>query len=94
MKVYCFACQEEIDRMDRCPICESVGEVGFEESREWHFLARLFAGRAYSGDRETVSLPMWFEKNPDQLAAWMGFKAKLTSANTSITRKCQNIDNL
>ena len=75
-KICCYGCNEEIDDLSRCPLCQTVGDIGFEETREWHWLCRLWAySKGWVGD--TVSIPFWFEKNPERLPEWRGFKAKL-----------------
>lgn len=76
MKIYCYGCKMELDVLDRCPKCETRGDIGFEESRDWHWLCRLWANKqGWVGD--TISIPLWFERNPEQLPQWQAFKTKL-----------------
>lgn len=75
--VYCYGCKEEINRLDKCPKCETRGDIGFEQSREWHWLSRLWANsKGWGGD--PVSLPLWFEnEGPERLEEWRSFKTRL-----------------
>jgi hypothetical protein len=80
MKVYCYGCKtsEETDFLHRCLKCGTM-DIGVEEDRGWHSLCRLFAqSKGWQGDRGTISLPLWFQKEPEQLPQWLAFKTKLT----------------
>ncbi len=77
LEIFCYGCKEVINRLDRCPTCGTIGDVGFEKDREWHWVCRLWASsKGWGGD--PVSLPMWFQNEPpERLEAWKEFKARL-----------------
>jgi len=85
MKVYCYGCgtSEDTDFLVRCPKCETM-DIGIEPDRGWHALCRLFAqSKGWEGSGGTVSIPLWFEKEPpERLEEWKAFKAKLTDVES------------
>jgi hypothetical protein len=81
MKVFCYDCgtSEETDWLVRCPKCESKGSIGIEETKDWDGICRLWAiSKRWQRDNDELSLPWWFEKNPEYLSEWKTFKAQLT----------------